>query len=113
VDVRLRAEMKDVGLVGGVAQLPHEVVDRGLVREVREVHLEPPAQVPDVVEGAARRRAHEGVDVGAELDERIGQVRAHESVGTRHENGASGIELGEVGSQAAARFLVPDRVRCV
>jgi hypothetical protein len=54
--------------------------------------------MPDVVERAARRRAHEGVDVGAELDERIGQVRAHKSVRTRHENGASGIELGEVGS---------------
>ena len=35
------------------------------------MHLEPVAEVADVVERAARRRAHERVHVRAELDERV------------------------------------------
>ena len=112
-DVRLRAEVEDVRLVGRLAQLADEEVDRRLVGEVGEVHLELLAQVPDVVERAARGRAHERVDVRAELDERLGQVRAHEAVGAGDEHRASVVELGEVGSQARERFLVPDRRRCV
>jgi hypothetical protein len=74
VDVSLRAEVEDVRLVRRLAQLPHEEVDRSLIGEIGEVDLEPRSKVPDVIEGAARRRAHEGVDRRAELDERIGQM---------------------------------------
>ena len=42
--------------------------------------------------------------VRAELDERVGQVRAHEAVGAGHEHGASLVELGEV-ARAALRAL--------
>jgi hypothetical protein len=73
-DVRLRAEVEDEGLVGRLPELPHEVVDRGAVGEVREVHLQPVAQVRDVVQRAARVGADERVHVGAELDEAVRQV---------------------------------------
>ena len=75
VDVRLRAEVEDERLVGRLQQvLPDDEVDRVLVGEVREVHLQPPAQVRDVAQRAARGGADEGVDVGAQLYERIGEV---------------------------------------
>ena len=81
--MRLGAEVEDVRPVGCVAELADEVVDRRAVGEVGEVDLQLAAEVPDVVEGAARRRAHEGVDVRAERDERLGEVRPHEPVGAR------------------------------
>ena len=75
VDVSLRAEVEDERLVGRVEQvLRDDEVDRVLVGEVREMHLQAPAQVRDVAERAARSCADEGVDVRAQLDERVGQV---------------------------------------
>ena len=58
----------------------------------------------DVVERTARRGAHEGVDVGSELDERVGQVRAHEAVGARHEHRAAAEHVAE---------LAPKRVEVI
>ena len=73
-DMGLCAEMEDVRLVGRVEQLPDEVVDRRLVRQICEVHLELLAQRGDVVQRTAGRRAHERVHVCVELNERIGEV---------------------------------------
>ena len=95
-DVRLRAEVEDVRLVRRLAQLLDEVVDRRLVGQVGEVHLQPAAQVPDVVQRAARGRAHERVHVRAELDERVGQVRAHEAVGARDEHRPAAVDVAEL-----------------
>ena len=99
-DVRLGAEVEDVGAVGRASlQLPDEVVDRRPVGEVGEVHLEAVAQVPDVVQRAARGRAHEGVHVGAELDERVREVRAHETVRTGDEHGATRVGVAELAAE--------------
>ena len=38
------------------------------------MHLQPVAEVPDVVQRPARGGAHEGVHVGVELDECVGEV---------------------------------------
>ena len=73
-DVCLRAQMEDVGLVGGVEQVFDEVVDGRLVRQIREVHLDPCAQRGDVVQRTARGCAHERMHVRIELHERIGEV---------------------------------------
>ena len=108
--MRLRAEVEDVRAIRRVAELAHEVVDRGAVGEIGEVHLELAAEVPDVVERAARGRAHERVDVGAERDERLGEVRAHEAVRSRHEHRAAPVDVAEVGAQPVEVALVPDRV---
>ena len=98
--MRLGAEVEDVGpVVGGLLQLPDQVVDRRLVGEVGEVHLEPVAEMPDVVQRAARGRAHERVDVGAELDERVGEVRAHEAVGAGDEDGAPAVGVAELAAE--------------
>ncbi len=96
-DVRLRAEVEDERAVGGgVAQLAHEVVDRRPVGEVGEVDLQPVAEVPDVVQRAARGGPDERVDVGPELDQRVRQMRAHEAVGAGHERGSPVVEAGEL-----------------
>jgi len=67
-DMRLGAEMENVGLVGRVEQLLDEVVDRRLVRQIGEVDVEPVAQRGDVVQRAARGCADECVHVRVELD---------------------------------------------
>ena len=73
--VRLRAEVEHVRAVGcAFLELAHEVVDRRAVGEVSEVHLQAVAQVADVVERAARRRADECMNGGAELHERIREM---------------------------------------
>src|SRR5205085_11219725 len=95
--VRLGAEVEDVRAVARrVAELADEVVDGGAVGEVGEVNLHAVAQVPDVVQGAARSGAHEGVDAGVEVNERLGQVRAHEAVGAGDEDGAAAEDVTEV-----------------
>ncbi len=106
-DVGLGAQVEDVRLVGRLLQLTHQVVDRGLVGEVGEVHLEPAAQVPDVVQRAARGGAHERVDVGADRDERLGQVRAHEAVGAGDQHGASAEDRPELVAQLGERLVGP------
>ena len=109
--VRLRAEMEDVRLVRDrVAQLLDQVVDRRLVGQVGELHLQPVAQVRDVVQRATRGRTHERVHVGADLDERIRQVRAHEAVGTRDEHGAAAVDVAELATKVGEGVLGPDRV---
>ena len=110
-DVRLGAEVEDVRLVGDrVAQLLDEVVDRRLVGQVGELHLQPVAEVRDVVERAARRGADEGVHVGADLDERVGEVRAHEPVRAGDEHRAAGVGVAELATQVGEVVLGPDRV---
>ena len=85
-----------------------QVVDRGLVGEVGEDDAEPPAQVADVVERARRGRADERDHVGAELDERVGQVRAHEAVGAGDEARAALVDAAEVGAERVELGLGPD-----
>ena len=109
-DVGLRAEVEDVGPVGGVQQLAHEVVDRRAVGEVREVHLEVTTEVRDVVERTARRRPHESVDVRPERHQRVGEVRAHEPVGPGDEDRAAAVDVREVAPQLVEVALGPDRV---
>ncbi len=107
-DVRLRAQVEDVRLVGRLAQLPDEVVDRGAVGQVGEVHLQLLAQVPDVVQRPARRGAHERVHVRAQLDERVGQVRAHEAVRAGDEHRPASVDVPELLPQRLERGVVPD-----
>ena len=109
-DVRLGAEVEDVRPVRRVLELADEVVDRRAVGQVGEVDLEPVAEVPDVVQRAARRRAHERVHVRAELDERIGQMRAHEAVGAGDEHSAAAVDVAEVGAKLGLLACCPDGV---
>ena len=48
--------------------------------------------------------------VGAELDERIGQMRAHEAVGAGDEHRAAAVDVAEVPPQAVEVRLAPDGV---
>ena len=68
------------------------------------------AQVRDVVQRAARGGADEGVDVRAQLDERVGQVRAHEAVRAGDEHGAPGVDVAEVALERVEVGRSPDRV---
>ena len=68
------------------------------------------AQMADVVQRTARRRAHEHLDIGVEMDERFGQVRAHEAVRSGDEARASGEELAELAPQVCERFVRPGGV---
>ena len=109
--VRLRAEVEDVRAVRRrVAQLLDEVVDGRLVREVGEVHLQPAAEVRDVVQRAARGGAHERVDVRAELHERVREVRAHEAVRAGDERRAAGVDVAELRAQCTQGLGRPGRV---
>ena len=110
-DVRLGAEVEDVRAIGsGVLQLADEVVHRRAVGEVCEVDLEPAAEVPDVVQRAARGRADECVDARAELDERVREVRAHEAVGARDEDGAPVVDVPELAAEVVERGACPESV---
>ena len=109
-DVRLRAEVEDVRPVGRLRELADQVVDRGLVGQVGEVDAQPVAERADVVQRAARGRTDEGVDVGAEVDERVGQVRAHEAVRAGDEHGAALVDTAEFPGQVGERFLGPGDV---
>ena len=110
-DVRLGAEVEDVGPVGRLLQLADEVVDRGAVGEVGELDVDPRAEVPDVVQRAARRGADEGDDVRAELDERVREVRAHEAVGAGDEHRATFVDVAELAPQVGDGGLGPDTGR--
>ena len=68
------------------------------------------SQVPDVVESAARRRTDEGVDARAEHDERLGQVRAHESVRAGDEHGPSAVDGLELLPELGDAVVGPDSV---
>ena len=70
--------------------------------------LQAAAQVPDVVQRAARGRADERVHVGAELDQRVGEVRAHEAVGAGHEDGASLVDVPELAAEIVERGACPE-----
>ena len=74
------------------------------------MHLEVVAEVRDVVERAARGGPDERVDVRAERDERVGQVRAHEPVGAGDEDGAAAVDVGELLPEVCEVALAPDRV---
>jgi hypothetical protein len=73
-----------------------QVVDRRPVGQVREVHLQPVAEMPDVVERAARVGPDERVDGRAELDQGVREMRAHEAVGSGDENGAALVDVSEL-----------------
>ena len=109
-DVRLGTEVEEVRPIRRVLELTDEVVDRRPVGQVGEMDLEAVAEVPDVVQRAARRRAHERVHVRAELDERIGQVRPHEAVGAGDERGAAAVNVAEVGAKLVPFACCPDGV---
>jgi hypothetical protein len=110
-DVRLRAEVEDVRLVRRrVAQLLDEVVDRRPVGQVGELHLQPVAQVRDVVQRAARRCADECGHVRAEVHERVRQVRSHEAVGARDEHGTAAVDVAELPPELVDRRRCPDRL---
>ena len=74
------------------------------------MHLEPVAQVADVVERSARGGAHERMHVGSELDERVRQVRAHEAVGARHEHRAAAEDVAELLAELCDVGVGPDGV---
>ena len=110
-DVRLGAEVEDVRPIRRrLLELADEAVDRDLVREVGEVHLDPAPELPDVVERAARRRADERVHRGAELDERLGQVRAHEAVRAGDDDGAAAVDVSELVAEVVERGACPEGV---
>ena len=109
--VRLGAEMEDVRLVRDrVPQLLDQIVDRRLVGQVGELHLQPAAQVRDVVERPTRGRTHERMHVGADLDQRIRQVRTHETVSARDQHRAARVDVAELATQVSEGVLGPDRV---
>src|SRR5687768_5923529 len=103
--------MEYVGTIGsGLLELADEVVHGGAVGEIGEVDLEPAAEVPDVVQGAARRRADECVDARTQLDERVREVRAHETVCAGDENGASVVDVPEFTTEVVERGACPESV---
>src|SRR5262245_7672700 len=108
--MRLRAEMEDVRPVRRLSDLPDQVVDGRAVGEVGEVDLEAISEVRDVVQGAARVGADECVHLRAELDQGVGQVRAHEAVGTGDENGAAVVEVAELAAEVLERPPCPETV---
>ena len=99
-DVCLGREVEDEWPPGGLEDA-HDTIDRVAVREVSPVNGQPAAQVRDVVESAARRRPDEGVDVRLEAHQRLGQMGAHEAVGSCHEHGSAREDLADL----AAEFL--------
>ena len=46
----------------------------------------------------------------AEVDERLGQVRAHEAVGAGDEHGPAAVDVAEVAPQLVERGVGPDGV---
>ena len=67
------------------------------------MHLEPVPQVRDVVQSAARVRAHERVHRCSELDEGVREVRAHEAVGSGDEHGAALVDVAELAAKVVER----------
>ena len=59
---------------------------------------------PDEV---ARTKA---IDLGAGMDERLGQVASHEPVRARHQAGPTGERVGELAANLVQRRLVPGMV---
>lgn len=108
----LGAEMEDEQRIRHGAEVLHEVVDRGTVGQVGEVHVQPLSQGGDVVESPTRRGAGEGVDVRAELDQRLGQVRADEPVRPRDENGPARVDGAELPVELLEPIGAPGRVVC-
>src|SRR2546422_231709 len=94
-DVRLGAEVEDHRLVAEGLEDLERLEDRLLVREVGAVDRRLLLDVTGVVEHAGRRRAHEHVDVGVVGQQRLDQVRSHEAVAARHEDGASLQQRGD------------------
>ena len=102
---------KTYGLSGASRRLLHEVVDRGLVGEVGEVHGAADCGGAQMLFSAPlERRADERVHVRAELDERIGQVRAHEPVRAGDEHRPAPVDVAE-SRWSASRSAGPDRSR--
>ncbi len=111
--MRLRGEVEHVRAAAGLAERANDAVDGVAVAEVAPVDGDPPAQVGDVVEGAARGRPHEGVDVRVQQHERVGQVGAHEAVRARDQHRPAGEVGAEVAPEGRHRVGGPQRVGSV
>ena len=72
--------------------------------------LQPAALVADVVQRPARGRADECVHRRAELDQRVREVRSHEAVGARDEDGASVVDVPELAAEVVERGACPESV---
>jgi O-antigen/teichoic acid export membrane protein len=77
------------------------------------VHLELLTQRGDVVQRAAGRCANKRVHVCVELDERVGEVRTHEPVGSGDEAGPAAEELAELPPQVSDGIIRPGGVMLV
>src|SRR5581483_5550014 len=106
-DVRLSTQMEHVRPVVGRPQVLHQVVDRRLVRQIREHRPDPAAQMPEVVQRAARRRPHERGDVRAQLHERVRQMRPHEPVRARHEHRPACVRVAVLLPEPVGGVLCP------
>ena len=109
-DVCLRAEMEDVWAIACLAQVLHQVVDRRLIGEIGEVNVELSAEMPDVVQRAARRRSDERVHRCVERHEGFGQVRAHEAVSARDQACSLAEVVAVLRTKRGQRFVRPGRV---
>ena len=107
--MRLRAQVKHVRLVRRLREVTHQIVDRRLVRQVGEDDSQPAAQVSDVVQRPGGGGSHEGDHVRVEMDERLGQVGAHEAVRSRDEHGAAGVGIAELAAQSVELSFGPGR----
>jgi len=110
----LRGEMEEVRPIRDSQKSPDRPIDGVTIRQVAPVHRHLPAKMSDVVERPARCRTNEGVHLAADPDERLDEVRAHESVRPGDERGAppEGIpelapQLGDVGARPAVRARHP------
>ena len=108
-DVRLRAEVEDVRLVAAPASgRASGSRSRSCRSGRRRRRGSRRRRCADVVQRARGGRAHERDHVGAELDERVGQVRAHEAVGAGDEARAARVGVAEVAPQRVELVLRPD-----
>src|SRR6185437_15996471 len=79
----------------------------------RELDLQLLAQRRDVVQRTARGGAHEGIDVRIERNERLGEVRAHETVSAGDEACAAAEEFAKVSPQISDGVIRPGGVMFV
>ncbi len=107
--MRLGAQVEHVRLVRRLREVSHQVVDRRLVGQVGEHDAQPAAQMGDVVQRPGGGGAHEGDHVRVEMDERLGQVRAHETVGSGDEHGSAGVGISELAAQSVELSCGPGR----
>ena len=69
----------------------HQIVDRGLVGQVGEDDAQLRRRWPMLFSAPDEVARTNAITFGVEVDERLGQVRAHEAVGAGDEAGAAGV----------------------